>query len=133
MHVGNNGLSFPVRGRLREFALFSITTQMKGPEWEKLRENFMREFMLLAYHFHSFALRVEGVDQDDYAGKLTPREKECLRWRALGKSDWDTAQIMGLSERTVKFHLENARTKLGAQNTIQAASKALVLGLISLA
>ncbi len=66
-------------------------------------------------------------------GVLTPREKECLRWRALGKSDWDTAHIMGLSERTVKFHLKNVRAKLGAQNTVHAAAKALTMGLISLA
>jgi DNA-binding CsgD family transcriptional regulator len=131
-NVGRQGLSFPIRGKLREFALFSITSAMKDTEWAKVKQRYMREFMLLAYHFHSWALTAEAVDQTDYRDKLSRRETECLRWRALGKSDWETSQIMAISERTVKFHLENARAKLGAMNTIHAVSKALSLNLITL-
>jgi LuxR family transcriptional regulator len=50
----------------------------------------------------------------------------------MGKSAWDTGQIMGVSERTVKFHLENARAKLKAMNTTHAVSKAISLNLITL-
>lgn len=131
--VGSQGLSIPVRGRHREFALFSVTSSMNHREWEKVKRTYMREFMLLAYHFHSWALQAEGVEPaDDFRQKLSLREIECLRWRAVGKSDWDTGQIMGISERTVKFHLENARAKLDAMNTTHAVSKALSLDLITI-
>ncbi|MBY3123131.1 helix-turn-helix domain-containing protein [Rhizobium laguerreae] len=35
---------------------------------------------------------------------LSPREKECLLWIAQGKTSWETAVIMGISENTVAFH-----------------------------
>jgi DNA-binding CsgD family transcriptional regulator len=39
---------------------------------------------------------------------------------------------MNISERTVKFHLENARAKLDALNTTHAVAKALATGAIAL-
>lgn len=131
--VGSQGISVPVRGRHGEFALFSVTSEMPAIEWDRLKHSYMRDLMLLAYNFHSFALKAEQIeDADDYRDKLSFREAECLRWTAMGKSAWDTGQIMGVSERTVKFHLENARAKLRAMNTTHAVSKAISLNLIAL-
>lgn len=131
--VGGQGLSIPVRGRHGEFALFSVTSPMSPVEWERLKHRYMRDFMLLAYNFHSFALNAEHIEQgEEYRDKLSFREVESLRWTAMGKSAWDAGQIMGVSERTVKFHLENARAKLRAMNTTHAVSKAISLNLITL-
>jgi LuxR family transcriptional regulator, quorum-sensing system regulator SolR len=63
---------------------------------------------------------------------ITPREQEVLRWAAEGKTSCETAQIMNLSERTVNFHINNAVSKLGATNRIQAAVKAAMLGKLSM-
>ena len=131
--IGGQGLSIPVRGRHGEFALFSVTSQMSAPEWERLKHRYMRDFMLLAYNFHSFALNAEQIEQsEEYRDKLSFREVECLRWAAMGKSAWDTGQIIAVSEHTVKFHLENARAKLRTMNTTHAVSKAVSLNLITL-
>jgi DNA-binding CsgD family transcriptional regulator len=131
--VGGQGLSIPVRGRHGEFAMFSVTSQMSGPQWERLKQRYMRDFMLLAYNFHTFALDAEHIEGgEEYGNKLSFREAESLRWAAMGKSAWDAGQIMGVSERTVKFHLENARSKLQAMNTTHAVSKAISLNLITL-
>ncbi|MEX0729521.1 MAG: helix-turn-helix transcriptional regulator [Aquisalimonadaceae bacterium] len=62
--------------------------------------------------------------------ELTSRETEALRWLTLGKNNWEIARILGISERTVKFHLRNAFTKLDVNNRTQAAAKAQLLGLI---
>ncbi len=61
---------------------------------------------------------------------LTEREKECLLWAAEGKTGWEIANIIRISERTVTFHLQNAAQKLGVVNRQQAISRALSLGLI---
>lgn len=61
---------------------------------------------------------------------LSERELECLRWVSLGKTAWETAQIMGRSQRTVEFHLVNAVRKLSAANKIHAAVIAVRRGLI---
>jgi LuxR family quorum sensing-dependent transcriptional regulator len=42
----------------------------------------------------------------------------------------DTADILTLSEETVKTHIRNALTKLGANNKTHGVAKAIYLGLI---
>ncbi|MFA0087741.1 helix-turn-helix transcriptional regulator [Vibrio sp. E150_011] len=61
---------------------------------------------------------------------LTLREQICLAWVAEGKSSWEVAQILGCSERTVNFHIQNASEKLNAFSRTQAVSKALLTGSI---
>jgi DNA-binding response OmpR family regulator len=56
---------------------------------------------------------------------LNEREIETLTWAARGKTSAEIAQILGLSKRTVDFHIDNARTKLGATTRIEAAIKAV--------
>lgn len=63
---------------------------------------------------------------------LTPRERECLRWTAQGKSTWDIANIFKCSEATVDFHIANIRQKFGVSSRRAAAVKAAQLGLIDL-
>lgn len=62
---------------------------------------------------------------------LTPREIECLRWTMEGKTAWELASILGITERTAIFHVGNATLKLACASKHQAVIKALRLGLIS--
>ena len=55
--------------------------------------------------------------------RLTDRERGSLGWVAEGKSDWEIAMILGLAESTVRFHVDNARKKLGAVNRAQAVAR----------
>jgi DNA-binding response OmpR family regulator len=55
---------------------------------------------------------------------LNDREIEALTWVARGKTSAEAAQILGLTKRTVDFHIENARTKLGAATRTEAVIKA---------
>lgn len=61
---------------------------------------------------------------------LTARELECLKWVSIGKTAWETAMIMGRSQRTVEFHLVNAARKLNAINKIHAVVLAVRQGFI---
>ncbi|TIT89542.1 MAG: helix-turn-helix transcriptional regulator, partial [Mesorhizobium sp.] len=63
--------------------------------------------------------------------ELTPRERECLQWAAVGKSEWEISQILGISEHTSEKHLLNAKSKLGAANRVQAVAEAIRRGYIS--
>jgi DNA-binding NarL/FixJ family response regulator len=62
--------------------------------------------------------------------RLTERELQVLTWVARGKSSSDIATILGISERTVNFHLDNAMRKAGVATRVQAAVKCALLGLI---
>jgi DNA-binding CsgD family transcriptional regulator len=57
---------------------------------------------------------------------LSQRETECLRLMVIGKDDTEIATTIGISERTVRFHLDHARAKLGARNRAHAV--AMVVG-----
>jgi len=63
---------------------------------------------------------------------LSGREKEVLNWLKLGKSSWDISVILGISERTVNYHVYNIMEKLNATNRPQAVAIATRLGLVSL-
>lgn len=58
--------------------------------------------------------------------QLTDREKEILSWIMEGKSSWDIGQILSISERTVKFHVNNICIKLNAVNRTHAVAKAIL-------
>ena len=62
--------------------------------------------------------------------RLTERELQVLTWVARGKSSSDIAAILGISERTVNFHLDNAMRKAGVATRVQAAVKCAMLKLI---
>jgi len=62
--------------------------------------------------------------------KLSEREIICLQWAAEGKTSWETATILGLSERTVNFHLQNACGKLHVHSRRAAVAQALRQGLL---
>jgi DNA-binding NarL/FixJ family response regulator len=61
---------------------------------------------------------------------LNEREVETLTWAARGKTSAEIAQILGLTKRTVDFHIDNARMKLGVSTRVQAAIKAATGNLI---
>ncbi len=73
------------------------------------------------------AARLAGVARSEIWPKLVQlndREVETLTWVARGKTSAEIAQILGLTKRTVDFHLDNARMKLGATTRTQAVVKA---------
>jgi len=57
--------------------------------------------------------------------KLSERELECLEWVSFGKTSWETAIILGVSERTINFHLLNACRKLNVYGRQAAVALAL--------
>src|SRR6201998_3472320 len=52
---------------------------------------------------------------------LNDREIETLTWAARGKTSAEIATILGLTKRTVDFHIDNARIKLNASSRMHAA------------
>lgn len=62
---------------------------------------------------------------------LTDRELTCLRWAAVGKTSWEVGVILGLTERTINFHVNNACQKLGVHGRQAAITAAFQSGLMS--
>lgn len=59
----------------------------------------------------------------DAAPSLSQRERDAIGFVADGKTDWEIATIMGVAEATARFHVDNARKKLGATNRAHAVAR----------
>lgn len=63
---------------------------------------------------------------------LTPRERDVLNLLAEGLPNKAIAKRLGVSEHTVKFHLNAVLSKLGATSRTEAVTKAVRAGLLTL-
>lgn len=82
---------------------------------------------LAAAAFDAATAMVAG-QPDAGPSRLSPREREVMRWIAAGKRQADAARLLGLSERTVENHLRRIRHRLGATTTAEAIRLALGTG-----
>ena len=62
--------------------------------------------------------------------QLTDRQRECVMWAARGKSDWEIAQVLGVSEATVGEHLRHAYERYGVGKRTLVTVHALFDGTI---
>jgi DNA-binding CsgD family transcriptional regulator len=76
---------------------------------------------LLRPHLTGIRDRIES-DRDG-AALLTPRQRELLRLVAGGSTNRQIGRELGVSEGTVRKHLENVYARLGVQNRTQAIAK----------
>ena len=63
--------------------------------------------------------------QSKFGPKLSPREIECLKWTAHGKTAWEIGMILSLAERTVREYIDSAAKKLCAVNRSHAVAEAI--------
>lgn len=129
---GLDGVTLPLATPPRRLALLAIQADVPADEWPAYRRWHLRDFQLLANLFHAALLESDEERQPagDGAKALTHRETEVLGWAAAGKSYWEIATILGISERTVRFFMTNARRKLNVVSNSQAVAQAVRRDLI---
>lgn len=67
----------------------------------------------------------DHVPDEKNSTPLTIREVECLRWAAKGKTHAEAGKLLGISPRTVRFHIQNAKAKMNVDTRIQAVTRML--------
>ena len=128
--LGNQGYSIPLRGPKGQFALFTMNDSCSDDEWRAFCDENVRDLLMIAHYFNRKALEFEKSDDDKAQKPLSPREADALTFLALGYSRAQIAEMLEISEHTLRVYVESARFKLGALNTTQAVARALSLGLI---
>lgn len=88
------------------------------------------DFEMLGIVVENRLRRLNGATGGDPGLHLTEREKEVLAWVGRGKTSSEIAIILGLSERTVNFHCDQAVKRLDVTNRTQAVAKAITARLI---
>ncbi|WP_373503486.1 helix-turn-helix transcriptional regulator [Aestuariivirga sp.] len=123
--VGRHGISIPIRDPGVGDAMFSINFECEDRHWLEVRQQLVNNIHLFAHYYH---LRMKGVIAARPVTAefdLSPREREVLRWAADGKTAWETAQLIGVSERAIRLYTENAMNKLRAKTKTQAVAIAM--------
>jgi LuxR family transcriptional activator of conjugal transfer of Ti plasmids len=127
-----SGITVPVRGGFGRMAAFTLATGDREVDPERLVAEWDDLVQLVGLYFHTHvAVRLESAaTAQQAASELTQRERQCLAWTAQGKTVADIAVLVEIARRTVVFHLENARRKLGAASIAQCVAEALRRGLL---
>jgi len=97
---------------------------------ERHESHMAGQAMLLALHVHEALENLPSARQTAPLVILTTREKDCLQWSAMGKTSWEMAKILNISERTANFHIGNAIRKMDVANRHQAVARAISQKLI---
>jgi DNA-binding response OmpR family regulator len=108
-------------------------SEIKG--WQLGADDYLTkpvDYELLAARIQARLARVARNTVWPKRVQLREREVETLTWAARGKTFEEIGTILSLSKRTVEFHLENARRKLGVATRTQALIKAATGHLIEL-
>jgi LuxR family transcriptional regulator, quorum-sensing system regulator CviR len=84
------------------------------------------------YHVHLALLRTAPKSSQPVAPcvkELSLREMTILNWVKNGKTNWEIAKIVGVTERTVRFHVESIFSKLDVTSRSHAVATAIAHGL----
>ena len=127
--IGRQGLGFPVRGPLGDYALFTVTSNASPSEWGKLKSSYMRDLQLIAHFVHGKVLEFERCEGPPIK-PLSAREREVLSWAANGLNNDQIAFKLGISERVVRAYFESARHKLNCLNRGHVLARAVSLRLV---
>lgn len=88
--------------------------------------------VVLDESFAAALLRDAPAAPPDLVESLTPREAEVLQLLTQGLPNKAIAQRLGISDHTVKFHVNAILGKLGVQSRGEAIVQAVRLGLVAL-
>ncbi|RUU14508.1 LuxR family transcriptional regulator [Mesorhizobium sp. USDA-HM6] len=123
-----SGLTISMHDHRGRFAALTFASdESRAPLLQSLA-HYEKALQLIAINFHIHVRHRLADDRVVDGVTLTPREFECLKWAARGKSAWDISQLLGVSKRTVTFHQENAKAKLGVRTTNQAIARLAASG-----
>ncbi len=122
-----DGFVIPIFGLRTGTAIVTV-----GGTVDTLSTRDRAELQLAALYAHS---RIRALVPDKRRTRTLPplsaRERECLSWAAIGKSDWEIGEILSISEKTANAHIERVKAKYGVPTRMQAVVLACRVGAIS--
>jgi LuxR family transcriptional activator of conjugal transfer of Ti plasmids len=123
-----SGLSIPVRGSFGRMAMLTLASDRPRSDFARVRDPVHAITAVAFVHIRLNHLLTSR--RKNSVVELTPREAHCIAWASLGKTKAETAALLGIKEKTVRFYTESAFAKLGAVNITHAVRLAIENGLI---
>lgn len=124
------GVCIPIHGPFEDFATF-VLVQMKSQNFINNWQNVQHEIIAAAYFYYEEIKRLLLVEQkQDVQFQLSHHQLQCLLLTAKQYSVTEISKELGITERTVNFHLQKTNKKLGTKNKHQSVAKAIEKGLL---
>lgn len=127
----HDGYVFIVHDPYQYTGLLSFFNRGERPEFRSQIELAKGAIQLALVLFHS-RINSKPPTCKHLMTSLTLRERTVLKWAAMGKPYNEIADICGIRERTVKYHMANVVQKLDVSTAKQAVIVASRLGLSAL-
>lgn len=127
-HGVQHGWTFVLRGARDETLLLSLARSHDALDNAELAET---EPILMWLAHSALAVLACDAEHAHDVDALTSREKEILHWALAGKTSEETAIILGITARTVNFHVSLILQKLNVVNKTQAVAKAVALHMLN--
>lgn len=126
------GVCIPIHGPREDFSVLTLH-QRKGEHCIDVNITNMSDIMIIAYHYYVAIKRLlvnqtASLPSSDF--NLSRREWQCLNLIANNRSTEAIAVTLGISVRTVHFHMQNLIKKMGVSSKYQALFKAQNLNLL---
>jgi len=126
----DDGLTVPIVSGNGMLAVFSPCG--KKPDLTPAARSALEIVGMYTYHALQRVTAQTHRQRDGQVAPLTAREREIMRWVAVGKTDDEIGTILTIGSETVKTHVENAKIKLNATKRTFAVVQALRFGEIYL-
>jgi DNA-binding CsgD family transcriptional regulator len=135
------GVTVPIHAPGGQWSSISFVKDRSGARAEREIQQTLPHCLFLTSLVNDAATRIIKRQLHEPAGSrqrhadkqpgLSERERECLSLAALGNTMREIADVLPITERTVAFHLANARRKLGVASLRHAVTRAASMGLVN--
>ncbi len=120
-----NGLVVPVHGPSGYQGVVSLASR----QTIRLNSADISLLWMLATAVHARCRDTPGMGiSSEQVPRLSAREAACMGWIAAGKTDWEAAQLLGISQATVHFHVERVKKRLGTSSRTEAVALLVLHG-----
>ena len=130
-----SGVSFMFHGPRDSHVLVALNSGVEHIDHMR-REAIARnlpDILMFGHYFHEIFMRAvieAGASPRAAGAPLSKREQECLTLAAHGLTSDDIAFKLDIRARTVQFHFDSIRSKLGASNRQEAVALAVQSGIV---
>ncbi|AWH88284.1 helix-turn-helix transcriptional regulator [Limnobaculum parvum] len=128
-----DGFTFTLRDASNNLVLLSFCNINRDEYFHDKIQNNLADIQFLLIKTHDKVNNVinNNLLIENEGSILSSRELEILQWVSMGKTYIESAIILGIRERTIKFHMKNIVNKLNVSNARHAIKKAIELNLLN--
>ncbi len=101
-------------------AAMTFATDRRRREYQSCIRQHAEALQIISLIFHAEVQNMRDPSTPIDGVSFSRRQLQCLEWAARGKSVGEVAQLLGIRRPTAKYHLDQAKAKLGVKTNLEA-------------